>query len=108
MVFCYIIAVAMTIIGIAFFTGRATSYIKAYQTMPDEEKRNINIKPLCRNLSMMFFIAAVIFGIGGFSEFFRLTYLKWTMVGWLILGCADVLFISKSKRFVKEAASSRK
>lgn len=100
MVFCYIVSFITLIMGIAFFTGKAAAYIKGYQAMPDEEKRNINIKALCKNLSVMFFLVAVIFGFAGCSPLFRLTYLKWVMVGWMVLCCADILYINKSKRYV--------
>ena len=108
MVLCYVAAVIMLIAGIVFFTGKAASYIKGYQTMPEEEKRNINIKPLCRNISVVLFAAAIIFGIAGYSELFRSEYMKWAILGWLIAGCADVIYIGKSGRFINNAASSRK
>ena len=68
----------------------------------DEEKRAVNIKPLCKNLSVMFFLAALIFGIAGLSELFRASYFKWFMVGWIVLCCADIVFINKSGLYVKK------
>ena len=108
MVFCYLTAIIMIVIGSVFFTGKAASYIKGYQMTPEDEKKNIDIKALCRNISAMFFIAAAIFALAGFSELFRTAYFRWAMVGWLVLGCADVLYLNKSKRFVTEAAPTRK
>jgi hypothetical protein len=100
MVFCFVISVAMLVIGFGFYTGMAVNFIKDYQDMEEEEKQNIKIGVLCKNISLMFFIASVIFGIAGFSEVFRHDYFKWVILGWFALGAADVIYIGKSKRFV--------
>jgi len=101
MALCYTVACILIIAGVGFYTGKAASYIEGYRDMPDEEKKTVNIKPLCRNLSVMFFLAAAVFGIAGYSELFRLLYFKWTMTGWIVLGCADIVFINKSGHYVK-------
>ena len=101
MALCFTVSFILIIAGAVFYTGKAASYIKGYQDMPDEEKRTVNIKPLCKNLSIMFFSAAAIFGIAGYSEWFRLEYFKWTMAGWIVLCCVDVVFINKSGRYVR-------
>jgi len=98
--FCAIVSLSLYLIGIFFLMGRVASHIKGYQSMPEDEKKNVNIKALCRNLSVILFIAATIFMVAEFSEAFRQDYLKWAMLGWLALGCADVLFINKSGRYV--------
>jgi len=98
----------MLAIGIAFYSGNAASFIKGYQDMPDEEKRTVNIKPLCKNLSIMFFLAAAIFGIAGYSEWFRLGYFKGAMIGWIALCCADIVFINKSGLYVNKTAPVQK
>ena len=100
--FCGIVSLGLYLIGVYFFTGRAAARIKGYRDMPEGEKKNINIKALCRNISAMFFLAATIFLAAEFSQAFRQGYLKWAMAGWLALGCADVLFINKSGRYVKK------
>jgi 4-hydroxybenzoate polyprenyltransferase len=90
----------MLVIGFAFFTGMAVNFIKDYQDMEEKEKQNIKIGVLCKNISLMFFIAALIFAIAGVSEVFRQDYFKWVIIGWFALGSADVIYIGKSKRFV--------
>jgi hypothetical protein len=42
----------------------------------------------------------VVFGAAGFFEEFRQNYFRWAMVGWFVLGIADVIYIGKSRRFV--------
>jgi len=100
MVICYTTAVIMLVIGIGFYTGKAVEYIKSYQDMEEKEKRNIKIGVLCKNISLLFFLVAVIFAAAGASEVFRQNYFRWFMVGWFALGAADVVYIGKSKRFV--------
>jgi hypothetical protein len=101
MALCYTVACILIVAGILFYTGKAASYIEGYRDMPEEEKRAVNIKPLCKNVSIVFFLAAVIFAIAGYSALFRLEYLKWTMICWIALCCADIVFINKSGLYVK-------
>jgi 4-hydroxybenzoate polyprenyltransferase len=100
MAFCFVISIAMLVIGFGFFTGMALNFINDYQNMEEKEKQNIKTEVLCKNISLMFFMASVIFGIAGFSEVFRQGYFKWVILGWFALGVADVIYINKSKRFV--------
>jgi len=104
--FCAIVSLGLTLVGIYFLTGKAARHIKGYQAMPEEEKKDIDIKALCRNISVMFFLAATVFLAAELSPAFRQGYLKWAMAVWLVLGCADVLFINKSKRYVKKKSNS--
>jgi hypothetical protein len=95
MVLCYMVSIMLLVVGAFFYSGKAADHIKGYVDMPDEEKKAVNIKPLCKNLSVMFFLAAVIFGIAGYSEWFRLVCFKWAMIGWIALCCVDIVFINK-------------
>jgi uncharacterized membrane protein len=108
MALSYAVSVLMFIIGMAFFTGVAPAYMKGFQIMSEEEKGNINIKALCRHVSVLFFLTAAIFAIAGFSEVFRQTYFAKVMVGWAILCFVNVLYISRSKRFITEHDSTKK
>lgn len=99
MIFCYIISAAAFTAGIMFYTGKAARYIKGYTSLTEDEKKKIDIKALCKTASIVFFTATVIFGIAGYSNIFRELYLKWGMVALYIIGTADVIYISKSKRF---------
>jgi len=100
MVMNLVIAAIMLVIGVLLFTGKAAKYLKSYQNMEEKEKSNIKIGVLCKNISLLFFIAAVIFTVSGLSEVFRMEYFKWAMLGWFALGSADVIYIGRSKRFV--------
>lgn len=100
MVFCYMVSIALFIISIVFFSGKGAAYIKGYRIMPEEEKRRINIKALCKNLGAMLFLAAVIFGIAGCFEVFKTDFLKWAVAGWMALCFADIVFMNKSKQYI--------
>lgn len=96
---CYLISFVLLIVGVSFFTGIAASYIKGYANLPEEEKKKIDIKGLCRNISVLFFIAAGIFLLAGYSDVFRERYFRWFMVVWFIACGIDLWFIHKSKRY---------
>lgn len=108
MVFCYLVALVMVIAGIVFFTGNAAKYIKGYQETDEKEKKNINIKALCKNVSVLFFVMAAIFIVAGSWEVFRQEYLRLAMVAWMALVCADVLYINKSNRYLKKKPAAKK
>jgi len=100
MVLCYTVAFILMVVAVLFYTGKAASYIKGWDE-PDEQNRTVKIIPLCRNLSVMFFLAAAIFAIAGVSELFRLGYFKWFIIGWIVLCCMDLVFINKSGFYVE-------
>lgn len=104
MIFRLLTATALFAAGILFFTGGAAKYIKDYREMDEKEKSNIKIRPLCKNISLVFFAAAVLFAVAAFSETFGQTYFKWCIIAWFVLGFADVVYIGKSKRFVYRKA----
>lgn len=102
MVYCYVFSAIMLIAGLVFFTGKGAPYIKGYTSMTEDEKKNIDIKALCRNLGVVLMLLAAVLAAAGYSEPFRLNGLRWAMIGWMVLCCADVLYINKSKRYVKQ------
>ena len=72
---------------------------KVNETMPEEEKRKIHIRPLCRNVGMMIATSGIIFLLSGAWYAFRKSGFLWCMVGWMVLSGADVYWIGKSGRF---------
>ena len=73
--------------------------ITAWKTMPEEEKRKIHIRPLCRNVGMMIATSGIIFLLSGAWYAFRKSGFLWCMVGWMVLSGADVYWIGKSGRY---------
>ena len=72
---------------------------KVNETMPEEEKRKIHIRPLCRNVGMMIATSGIIFLLSGAWYAFRKSGFLWCMVGWMVLSGADVYWIGKSGRY---------
>ena len=47
---CLFLGILFLAAGIYFYSGKAVNHITAWKTMPEEEKRKIHIRPLCRNV----------------------------------------------------------
>lgn len=101
MLLCYTVGLLVLVASILFYTGKAMDYIKGIQAMTEEEKKQINLPGLCKNLSVMFLLVAVLFFIAGYHEAFRTVYLKWGMLAWMGLCCLDLMFIHRSKHYVQ-------
>ena len=86
---CLFLGILFLAAGIYFYSGKAVNHITAWKTMPEEEKRKIHIRPLCRNVGMMIATSGIIFLLSG----------AWCMVGWMVLSGADVYWIGKSGRY---------
>lgn len=87
------------LIGIAFAYGKLHIHIKAWNTMPENEKERIKIKPLCMNIGSVISLCGDIFLAAGLFPFFRSRLFVWCMALWMIAAGADVYFIGKSKRY---------
>ena len=107
-VFCFLVSAGLLTVGVFFVTGKAPQYIKGYREMPEEEKKNINVKALCQNVSVLFFVMTAVFLAAGIFPELGARYLKWALVGWLVLCCADILYIGKSKRYEKKKPAAKK
>ena len=58
---CLFLGILFLAAGIYFYSGKAVNHIAAWKTMPEEEKRKIHIRPLCRNVGMMIATSGIIF-----------------------------------------------
>lgn len=99
MIFCYAASIIALAFAVVFFTGRGASYVKGYTQLSDDEKQNIRIGALCRNMGVMFLITALFFAVTAYSETFRTNYFRYVMIIWMALCWADVLYVNKSKRY---------
>ncbi|WP_018591298.1 DUF3784 domain-containing protein [Terrisporobacter glycolicus] len=92
-------SIMFMIVSYALYTGKALKYMKSYEAMRDEDKEKIKVIPLCRNISVAIFLAAIIFFIAACSLEFRENFFQWFIVIWTI-GCAiDLWYINKSKKY---------
>ena len=86
---CLFLGILFLAAGIYFYSGKAVNHIAAWKTMPEEEKRKIHIRPLCRNVGMMIATSGIIFLLSGAWYAFRKSGFLWCMVGWMVLSGAD-------------------
>lgn len=96
---CLFLGVLFLAAGIFFYSGKAVNYIAAWKMMPEEEKKKIRVRPLCRNVGTMIAASGVIFLCSGISSAFREGAFLWCMIGWLVLSGIDVYWIGKSGRY---------
>ena len=80
---CLFLGILFLAAGIYFYSGKAVNHITAWKTMPEEEKRKIHIRPLCRNVGMMIATSGIIFLLSGAWYAFRKSGFLWCMVGWM-------------------------
>ena len=89
--------------GTMFFIGKAHEHIESYSRMPEAEKANIKIKPLCRNVGIVIGLAGVGFLIAGLDPIFASKIFIWYMIAWFVGAGFDARFISKSNRYKNNA-----
>lgn len=99
---CIVFGVLFTVAGILFVTGKGHIHLSNWKNMLQEEKDKINIVPLYRNVGGMILMSGILFLINGSCPGLKERWFMVAMLLWLIVSIADVLFISKSKRYRKE------
>ena len=96
---CAAFGLIFCIAGIIFGMGKGHIHLRAWKSMPEEERMKIKIVPLCRNIGMMIILCGVIFLLGGFWNAFKSNAFIWAMVFWMLAAGIDVYFIGKSNRY---------
>lgn len=99
---CILFGILFSIYGILFSTGKIHVHLTAWKTMPEEEKRKINILPLCMNIGEVITGCGIIFLVRGLWQGFTMHWFTVCILLWLVIAFADILFISKSKRYYRE------
>ena len=75
---CLFLGILFLAAGIYFYSGKAVNHIAAWKTMPEEEKRKIHIRPLCRNVGMMIATSGIIFLLSGKAGFYGVWSAGWS------------------------------
>ncbi len=99
---CLFFGIVFFVAGALFFAGKLHTRIKAWQRMPEEEKANIRIKPLCRNIGGIFMLCGAIFIISGFWAAFKTNCFAFAMIGWMVICIADLVYIQKSGKYITQ------
>lgn len=67
--------------------------------MPQEEKEQIQILPLCRNIGGVIILCGIIFLLKGLWVDFSNHWFMGSMVAWLVIAGLDVWYMTKSQRY---------
>ena len=94
---CFIFAVVFLICAIMFLTGKGYLFIANWKKLSQEEKNEIPLKELSKNISILLFCCSILFFIAGFFSNFREHYFGIFMIIWLVAAGVDVYFIGKKK-----------
>lgn len=96
---CIFFGVVFIMTGILFAFGKCHIYLSAWKNMPQQEKENIRIGPLCRNIGGIIALSGIIFLSKGLFPAFENRCFVAAMILWLILAGFDVWYINKSNRY---------
>lgn len=96
---CVFLGILFTIVGFLFFFGKAHIHLSAWKNMPQEEKEQIKILPLCRNIGGVIILCGIIFLLKGLWVDFSNHWFMGSMVAWLVVAGLDVWYMTKSQRY---------
>ena len=96
---CVFLGILFTIVGFLFFFGKAHIHLSAWKNMPQEEKEQIKILPLCRNIGGVIILSGIIFLLKGLWVDFSNHWFMGSMVAWLVVAGLDVWYMTKSQRY---------
>lgn len=96
---CVFLGILFTIVGFLFLFGKAHIHLSAWKNMPQEEKKQIQILPLCRNIGGVIILSGIIFLLKGLWGDFSNHWFMGSMVAWLVIAGLDVWYITKSQRY---------
>lgn len=96
---CVFLGILFTIVGFLFFFGKAHIHLSAWKNMPQEEKKQIQILPLCRNIGGVIILSGIIFLLKGLWVEFSNHWFMGSMVAWLVIAGLYVWYITKSQRY---------
>ncbi len=99
---CLAIGIIIIALGAVTFAGKFHIFFREWKRMPEDEKRKIRIKPLCRNIGAAIMICGAIILCAAFSSFFIEKMFSWFMLAWFVLCAADLWWIAKSGRYVNK------
>lgn len=98
--YCIIFGVLFAAFSVAFFLGKQPKFLNLWVKTTSQESSEINIQALYKNVSLVLFLAAFLFIVSGFFQGFLDQYFIWGILAWFVLTGLDVLYISKSKKFI--------
>ncbi len=104
---CFGIGIVIFAVGLVMFFGGLHVFFRGWKSMPEKEREKIRIKPLCRNIGTAIALCGAIILVAAFWSFFLEKMFSWFMIAWFILAAIDLVWISKSGRYVKKDEPGR-
>ncbi len=95
---CIAFGIIFIVIGIVFAIGKGHIHLKAWQNMTEEEKAEIIIEPLCRNIGSVIALSGIIFLFKGFLADNESNWFTIAMIAWFIIAGVDVYLINKKEK----------
>ena len=99
---CYVMSFVMIFTSFLFFTLRIKDKISGYRNLSVAEREKINMKGLCCNIGILFFICGIIWFLAGFSVLFRTNFLTGAIFLWICTCILDITAINKFKLYRKQ------
>lgn len=96
---CIFLGILFCLVGIVFACGKGHIHLSAWKAMPEEEKKKIEIIPLCRNIGEVIALNGEIFLLKGLWSGFSEHWFVCAMIAWLAVAGFDVWYIGKSTRY---------
>lgn len=96
---CVFLGILFTIVGFLFFFGKVHIHLSSWKNMPQEEKDQIKILPLCRNIGEVILLSGIIFLLKGLWADFSNHWFMGSMIAWLVVAGLDVWYMTKSQRY---------
>lgn len=96
---CVFFGILFMVAGILFSLGKGHIHLAAWKNMPQQEKNQIRIQPLCRNIGAIITLSGIIFLTKGLWTGLENHWFVVSMVTWLFLAGLDVWYITKSSRY---------
>lgn len=98
---CIFFGILFTIAGFLFACGKGHIHLSAWKEIPQEEKKRIQIVPLCRNIGEVIALNGMIFLRKGCCAGFTSHWFVMAMIAWFIVAGFDVWYIEKSNRYYR-------
>ncbi len=96
---CLFLGILFSGVGLMFFFGKAHIRLSAWKNMPQEEKDQIKILLLCRNIGEVILLSGIIFMLKGLWADFSNHWFTGSMIAWFVVAGLDVWYMIKSRRY---------
>lgn len=98
---CIFFGAFFIITGFMFAFGKVHIHLSVWKNMPQEERKKIDIVPLCRNIGGVIALSGISFLLKGLWNGFTDHRFVGAMIIWFAVAGLDVINIRKSNKYCK-------